>query len=134
MIAHLPALNAFLNLTCAILLAVGYLFIRRGNVQAHRRCMLAAFAVAVAFLVSYVSYHAHAGNIRFTRDGWIRPVYFTILITHTILAVAIVPLVLRTLYLALRSRFEDHRAWARWTLPIWFYVSVTGVVIFEMLY
>lgn len=134
MIAHLPALNASLNFASALFLGVGYAFIRQGRVDLHRVCMGIAFTLSVIFLVSYLTYHAHVGNVRFLKQGWIRPVYFSILISHTILAVTIVPLVLRTLYLALNARFADHKAWARWTLPLWFYVSVTGVVIYEMLY
>jgi len=134
MIAHLPAVNAILNFSSAVFLAIGYVFIRRGRVDLHRACMGIAFTVSVIFLVSYLTYHAHVGNVRFLKQGWIRPVYFSILISHTILAVTIVPLVLRTLYLALNARFADHKAWARWTLPLWFYVSVTGVIIYEMLY
>jgi putative membrane protein len=103
-------------------------------VQFHRACMVAAFVVSSAFLVSYLTYHAHVGNVRYTGQGLLRTVYFTILVSHTILAVVILPLVLRTLYLAVKSRYEEHRRWARWALPLWFYVSVTGVVIYEMLY
>jgi putative membrane protein len=134
MIARLPALNAVLNFSSAVFLVAGYLCIRRGRVQAHRACMGTAFTLSIFFLISYLTYHAHVGNVRFLKQGWIRPVYFGILISHTILAVVIVPLAIRTLYLALKSRFAEHRAWARWTLPIWFYVSVTGVIIYEMLY
>jgi len=108
--------------------------IRQKNVAAHRFCMVSAFFVSVVFLVSYLTYHAHVGHVHYTGQGMMRTVYFAILLSHTLLAAVIVPLVLRTLYLALRSRFEDHRRWARWTLPLWFYVSVTGVVIYEMLY
>jgi len=132
MIPHLPAVNAALNFASAVLLASGYLFIRQKNVVFHRACMVSAFLVSTAFLVSYVTYHLHAGHVAY--QGHLRAVYFTILISHSILAMAIVPLVLRTLFLALRSRFDSHRQLARWTLPIWLYVSVTGVVIYEMLY
>ena len=134
MIAHLPAFNALMNFSSAVFLSVGYGFIRRGRVDLHRLCMGAAFTLSVIFLASYLTYHAHVGNVRFLKQGWIRPVYFSILISHTLLAVTIVPLVLRTLYLAVNARFADHKAWARWTLPLWFYVSVTGVVVYEMLY
>ena len=131
---YLPSVNAGLNLTSATLLAVGYLFIRRGRVSSHRTCMVGAFLASSLFLGSYVLYHLHEGNVRFQGHGFIRGIYFAILISHTILAVVIVPLVLRTLYLAWKGRFDLHREWARWTLPLWFYVSVTGVVIYEMLY
>jgi putative membrane protein len=134
MISHWPQFNASLNFICALLLATGFYFIQHQKVARHRLCMVSAFAVSVVFLVSYLMYHANVGSVRYTGQGPLRAVYFAILISHTILAAVIVPLVLRTLYLALKSRFEDHRRWARWTLPIWFYVSVTGVVIYEMLY
>jgi len=134
MIEHLPALNAMLNSLSAVLLAAGFVMIRLGRVLQHRICMVSAFVVSSVFLVSYLTYHAKVGNVRYLGQGALRTVYFTILTTHTILAITIVPLVLRTLYLAVKNRFEDHRRWARWTLPLWFYVSVTGVVIYEMLY
>ena len=108
--------------------------IRQGRKAAHRACMLAAFACSVVFLVSYVLYHLRVGVFHFAGQGWIRPVYFTLLTTHTVLAMAIVPLVLITLSRALAEKFDRHRRIARWTLPIWFYVSVTGVVIYFMLY
>ena len=130
----LPTLNAFLNGTCALLLVAGYLCIRRKKVQAHRIAMTLAFAVSVLFLISYLTYHFFHGSTRFTGAGWIRPAYFAILISHTLLAVVIVPLVIRTLYLARRSRFEEHRRIARRTLPLWLYVSVTGVIVYWMLY
>jgi len=134
MIARLPALNAMLNTLSALLLATGFLMIRQKKVLQHRICMVAAFIVSAIFLVSYLTYHAKVGNVHYMGHGARRTLYFTILISHTILAITIVPLVLRTLYLAVKYRFEDHRRWARWTLPLWFYVSVTGVVIYEMLY
>lgn len=130
----LPAVNAALNGLCAVLLAVGFGFIRRRRVVAHRRTMKTAFAVSVLFLASYLTYHAHAGVHRYPGTGAVRALYLAILGTHTVLAVAVVPLVLRTLYLGTRSRFVEHRRIARWTLPIWFYVSVTGVVVYAMLY
>lgn len=130
----LPTLNAALNATSAVLLATGYAFIRRGRIHVHRACMLAAFAVSTAFLVSYLYYHAQVGTTSFRGQGWIRPVYFGILFTHTALAAAVVPLVLVTLTRALRGRFERHRAIARWTFPVWLYVSVTGVVVYLILY
>ena len=131
---QLPALNAALNSLSAIFLCAGYFFIRSGNRAAHRRCMLAAVACSSLFLTSYLVYHFQVGSIGFKGQGWIRPVYFTILITHTILATAVVPLALVTLVRALRERFDAHRRIARWTLPIWLYVSATGVVIYLMLY
>ena len=133
-ISDLPTVNATLNTISTILLTIGYILIRQRRVGAHKRCMLAAFAVSVLFLISYVIYHANAGSTPFTRQGWIRPVYFTILISHIILAFVIVPLAIRTLYLAWRERFEKHRRIAKITLPIWLYVSVTGVFIYIMLY
>ncbi|MDE0087285.1 MAG: DUF420 domain-containing protein [Candidatus Poribacteria bacterium] len=133
-ISDLPTVNATLNTISAILLTVGYVLIRQRKIAAHKKCILAAFAVSVLFLISYCIYHANAGSTNFTQQGWIRPVYFTILISHIILAFAIVPLALRTLYLAWRERFEKHRRIAKITLPIWLYVSVTGVLIYLMLY
>ncbi len=133
-ISDLPTLNASLNTISAILLTIGYVLIRNRRIEAHKKCMLAAFTVSVLFLISYIIYHLNAGSTAFTRQGWIRPVYFTILISHIILAFVIVPLALRTLYLAWRERFEQHRRIAKITLPIWLYVSVTGVIIYIMLY
>ena len=132
--AQLPALNAALNSLSAVFLIAGYLFIRAKNRDSHRACMLAAFFCSTLFLISYLVYHFQVGSVGFKGQGWIRPVYFTILITHTILATAVVPLALITLVRALRERFDAHRRIARWTLPIWLYVSVTGVVIYLMLY
>jgi len=133
-VSRLPALNAALNSLSALLLAAGYLFIRRRNVAAHKTCMLAALGVSTLFLISYVTYHAQAGSVRFTGTGWVRPVYIAILISHVILAIAILPLALVTVYRAWRERFEAHRRIARWTFPIWMYVSVTGVAVYVMLY
>jgi len=130
----LPALNATLNAISAIFLAVGFVFIRRKNIPAHRACMLAAFTTSCLFLVSYLIYHAQVGSVRFQSRGWIRSVYFTILTSHTILAAVIVPLVIVTLRRALRREFPRHRKIARWTLPLWAYVSVTGVVVYWLLY
>ena len=130
----LPGVNATLNATTALLLTTGYLLIRSGRRRAHRAAMLAAFGVSVAFLASYLWYHAHAGTTRFPGHGWIRPVYFAILLSHTVLAAAIVPLALITLARGLRADFPRHARLARWTLPVWLYVSVTGVVIYVMLY
>ena len=133
-VSVLPTLNAILNATSAVLLSLGYYFIRKKAVSAHKCCMLGAFATSTLFLVSYLTYHYHVGSVRFRGDGWIRSVYFTILVSHTVLAAAIVPLVLTTLQRAWRARFDKHRRIARLTLPLWLYVSVTGVVIYWMLY
>jgi putative membrane protein len=130
----LPHLNATLNATSFVLLVSGLFFILRGNVRVHRACMLAALAVSGIFLVSYVVYHAQYGSVRFTGEGFARPLYFTILITHIVLAVVIVPLVTITLRRALRADFERHRRIARWTYPLWLYVSITGVIVYLMLY
>ncbi len=130
----LPRLNAILNGASAVLLCIGYVFIRRGKIIAHMSCMLSAVACSAGFLVSYLYFHYHAGLVRFSGQGAIRPTYFTILISHTILAAAIVPLVIITLYFALRCRFIRHKAIARWTLPIWLYVSVTGVIVYWLLF
>ncbi len=130
----LPALNAALNATAAVLLVAGFVLIRSGRKQAHRRVMLAAFTVSIAFLASYLVYHAQVGTVRFAKTGVIRTVYLSILLTHTLLAAAVPPLAIVTLSRALRGRFDRHRKLARWTLPVWLYVSVTGVVVYWMLY
>ena len=128
------ALNASLNGLSAVLLATGYTFIRQRRIAAHKACMVAAFSVSAAFLVSYLIYHARVGSVRFQGQGWIRPAYFVLLLTHTILAAAIVPLAIVTLRRAWKGQFERHRGIARWTLPLWFYVSVTGVIVYILLY
>ena len=133
-IADLPALNAILNGTSAVFLVCGYVLIRRGNMRLHKRCMLAALLSSVLFLTSYVIYHANTGSRPFAGQGPIRVIYFAILITHVVLAAVIVPLALMTAARGLRSHFDRHVRIARWTLPIWLYVSVTGVVIYLMLY
>lgn len=133
-VRDLPALNALLNATSALLLVVGWLLIRAGRREAHRRVMLGALAVSAAFLASYLVYHFQVGSVRFQGTGAARTLYFAILISHTLLAAAVPILALITLSRALRRRFERHRAIARWTLPIWLYVSVTGVVVYWMLY
>jgi putative membrane protein len=133
-VADLPALNATLNAIAAVLLVIGYVLIRRGRIQQHRRVMLAAFTTSALFLISYVTYHANAGSRPFGGQGAIRIVYFAILISHVILAAAILPMALITLTHALRARFDRHMRIARWTLPIWLYVSVTGVIVYLMLY
>jgi len=132
--AIFPVINATLNGTSAVLIATGRGLIRRGNMAAHRACMIAAVICSSAFLVSYLWYHAHVGSVHFQGRGFVRPVYFAILISHTSLALVVVPLVIVTLVRALRGRYDRHRAIARWTYPIWLYVSVTGVVIYVMLY
>jgi putative membrane protein len=130
----LPALNAALNATSALLLLTGYLLIRAGRRESHRRVMLAALACSALFLSSYLVYHWNVGSVRFRGTGAIRAVYLAILLSHTLLAVAIVPLVLITTSRALRGRFDAHRRIARYTLPLWGYVSVTGVIVYWMLY
>lgn len=129
-----PALNASLNGLSALLLITGYSFIRRKNVLVHRAFMGAAFLTSVVFLFSYLGYHYRVGSVRFTGQGWLRPVYFSILLTHTVLAALVPVLAIITLSRALRGHFERHRKIARWTLPIWLYVSITGVVVYLMLY
>jgi uncharacterized membrane protein YozB (DUF420 family) len=130
----LPAVNATLNAIATVFLAFGWMFIRRRQIERHRACMLSAFTASALFLVSYVIYHANVGSVPFTKQGPVRLVYFAILITHVVLAAAILPLALITLSRALTRRFDRHRRIARWTLPIWLYVSVTGVVIYVLLY
>ena len=133
-VGALPALNAILNAASAACLTAGWLAIRRRRIALHRACMLGAFCVSVLFLVSYVVYHALAGSRPFTGQGWIRPVYFALLISHVVLAAAMVPFVLTTLYRALGADFARHVRLARLTLPVWLYVSVTGVVVYLLLY
>jgi len=132
--AVLPHFNAFLNASSFVLLTSGYFFIRRRNVKAHRNCQIAALSASILFLISYVVYHAHHGVTRFAGQGIARPVYFTILTTHTILAAVIVPFVIITVRRAKRRDFLRHRGIARWTLPLWLYVSITGVIVYLMLY
>ncbi len=133
-IAGLPAVNAFLNGTSAILLTTGYLFIRRKKVTSHKICMVTAFGISCLFLLTYLIHHYQAGSIPFSGQGWIRPVYFTLLISHIILAALVVPLALTTVYRGLSGQFDKHVKIARRTLPIWLYVSVTGVLVYLMLY
>ncbi len=130
----LPALNASLNAVSGLLLVVGYFLIRRGQVQRHRLCMLAAVATSSLFLISYLTYHAQVGSVRFTRQGLVRPVYFSLLISHVTLAALVLPMALVTLSRGLKARFGAHRRIARWTLPVWLYVSVTGVLVYVLLY
>jgi len=128
------ALNASLNGTSALLLACGYAAIRSGKMAVHKRFMVSAFLVSVAFLISYVIYHIRVGHVVFHGQGWIRPVYFVLLTSHTILAIVIVPLILVTLRRAWMEKYDQHRVIARWTLPLWFYVCVTGVIVYMMVY
>lgn len=133
-IGDLPALNATLNATSAVLLVTAWILIKRGHRIAHRNVMLAAVCTSVLFLVSYLTYHAQVGSVRFTKQGPIRLVYFTILLTHTVLAAVIVPMVIVTLWRGLAAKYDRHRRIARWTLPLWLYVSITGVIVYVMLY
>ena len=128
------ALNASLNGTSAILLACGYTAIRNGKMKVHKAFMISAFVVSTLFLISYLIYHYRVGHVIFQGQGWIRPVYFALLLSHTVLAIVIVPLILITLRRAWLEKFDRHRAIARWTLPLWFYVSVTGVIVYILLY
>ena len=132
--SYLPHLNACLNATSALLLISGYSFIRARNVAAHRACQVTALAVSILFLTSYLVYHYNHGSTRFQGTGIVRPIYFTILTSHTILAVVIVPLIAMAFYRVLRRDFERHRRIARITLPLWLYVSITGVIVYLMLY
>jgi uncharacterized membrane protein YozB (DUF420 family) len=132
--SQLPTLNAALNTLSAVFLCSGYLFIRAKNIRAHRACMLAAVACSILFLASYLVYHYQVGSVPYQGQGWMRAGYFTILLTHTVLATAVVPLAVITLTRALREKFAEHRRIARWTFPIWLYVSVTGVIVYIMLY
>ena len=133
MFSH-AALNATLNGTSAILLALGYKAIRSGKRELHKKLMVSAFAVSTVFLISYLLYHYRVGHVRFQGQGWIRPVYFTLLISHTILAIVIVPMILVTLRRAWLQKFDKHRFIARYTWPLWMYVSVTGVIVYFLLY
>ena len=133
-ISDLPAVNATLNALAAIFLTTGYVLIRRGRRELHKRCMLAALTTSALFLVSYVIYHANTGSMPFPGQGVVRVVYFAILITHVTLAAAILPLALTTATRGLTAQYDRHVRIARWTLPLWLYVSVTGVVIYLMLY
>ncbi len=130
----LPTVNACLNATTFFLLLAGFYFIKQKNIKAHRACMIGALAIAGLFFISYITYHSQVGSVKFTKQGWIRPVYFSILISHTILAMTIIPLAFITVYRGLKNQVDKHVKIARWTLPIWLYISVTGVIIYLMLY
>jgi len=130
----LPAVNATLNAISGVLLVIGYALMRARRIELHRRVMIAAFVTSSLFLVCYLIYHAQVGSVRFTREGFVRPLYFTILITHVTLAAAVLPLAIVTLTRGLKGRYPRHRAIARWTFPIWLYVSVTGVLVYVLLY
>jgi putative membrane protein len=133
-IADLATVNAGLNASAAVLLGAGFYFIKQRNIPAHKACMIAAMTVSALFLISYLTYHYNVGSVRFTKQGWIRSVYFPLLLTHTVLAAIVLPMALRTLFLAIKGRFAKHRRIAKWTFPVWVYVSVTGVVVYMMLY
>ena len=133
-VTDLPALNATLNAISFVLLTTGYFLIKSGRRQAHKRCMVGALIVSALFLTSYVIYHVQVGSVPFQRTGWIRTLYFLVLIPHVILAIAIVPMIAITVSRALSDRFDAHKKIARWTLPLWLYVSVTGVIVYLMLY
>ena len=130
----LPAVNATLNALSGVLLLTGYVFIRKGRIAQHRRCMIGAFVASSLFLVCYIVYHAQVGSVRFGRQGVVRWIYFTILVTHVTLAATVLPLAVVTLSRGLSGRVARHRAIARWTLPVWLYVSVTGVLVYVLLY
>ena len=130
----LPAVNASLNATSGVLLIIGWFLIRARRIDLHRRVMIAAFVTSSLFLVCYVIYHAQVGSVRFTRQGFVRPLYFSILITHVTLAALVLPLAIVTLSRGLKARYDRHRTIARWTFPIWLYVSVTGVLVYVLLY
>jgi len=133
-IQDLPAVNATLNALSGVLLVAGYVLMRQRRIEQHRKVMLAAFLTSSLFLVCYLVYHAQVGSVRFTRQGFVRPLYYTILITHVTLAASVVPLALITLTRGLKGRFAQHRRIARWTFPIWLYVSITGVLVYVLLY
>jgi putative membrane protein len=133
-IHDLPAVNASLNAISGVLLVIGYALMRARKIDLHRRVMIAAFTASSLFLICYVVYHAQVGSVRFTRQGFVRPLYFTILTTHVTLAAVVLPLAIVTLWRGLSSKYPQHRRVARWTFPIWLYVSVTGVLVYVLLY
>jgi putative membrane protein len=133
-IDSLPAVNATLNAISGVLLIAGYLLMRARRIALHRRVMMAAFGTSSLFLICYLVYHANVGSVRFTRPGFVRPLYYTVLITHVTLAASVLPLAIITLSRGLKARYPQHRRIARWTFPIWLYVSVTGVLVYVLLY
>jgi putative membrane protein len=133
-VTDLATVNAGLNATAAVLIGTGFYFIKQKNIEAHKACMIAAMVVSALFLTSYLVYHYNVGSVRFTKQGWIRSIYFPLLLTHTVLAAVVLPMVLRTGFLAFKGRFGKHVKIARWTFPVWMYVSVTGVIVYIMLY
>jgi uncharacterized membrane protein YozB (DUF420 family) len=133
-ITDLATVNAGLNATAAVLIGTGYYFVKQKHIRGHKVCMIAAMVVSALFLISYLTYHYNVGSVRFTKQGWIRNVYFPLLLTHTVLAALVLPMVLRTVFLAAKGRFGNHVRIARWTFPLWMYVSVTGVIVYWMLY
>ena len=133
-VTDLATVNAGLNAAAAVLIGSGIYFIKQKNILAHKVCMISALVVSAVFLTSYLVYHYNVGSVRFTERGWIRGVYFPLLISHTVLAAAVLPLVLRTAYLAFKGRFPSHIRIAKWAFPVWMYVSVTGVIVYLMLY
>ena len=133
-VTDLATVNAGLNATAAVLIGAGFYFIKQKNIAAHKACMVAAMIVSAAFLTSYLIYHYNVGTVRFTKQGWIRNVYLPLLLTHTVLAVVVLPMVLRTFFLGWKARFSNHVRIAKWTFPVWMYVSVTGVIVYLMLY
>ncbi len=133
-LSDLPPINAGLNSLSTIFLTLGYIFIRQKKIASHRNCMIAAFCTSTIFLICYLVYHYYAGRTTFKDPQWFRPIYLTILLTHTVLAVVIVPMILMTLNRAIKARYELHKKIARWTWPLWMYVSVTGVLIYFLLY
>jgi putative membrane protein len=132
--SDLASVNAALNSVSAVFLILGFIFIRKKQISRHKACMLVAFSASTLFLISYILYHYHVGSVPFQGRGWIRPVYYSLLLSHIVLAAAIVPMALVTLARALKGSFNQHRRLARWTLPLWLYVSVTGVTVYWMLY
>jgi putative membrane protein len=133
-VTDLATVNAALNATAAVLIGSGFYFIKQKNIAAHKACMIAAMVVSAVFLASYLFYHYNVGHVEFTKQGWIRGVYLPLLLTHTVLAAVVLPMILRTVFLAFKGRFAKHVGIARWTFPVWMYVSITGVIVYLMLY
>jgi len=133
-VTDLPAVNATLNFTSFLLVGAGVYFIKKKNIKAHKACMISALGVSAVFLTCYLVYHYNVGSVRFAHEGWIRAVYFPLLLSHTVLAAVIVPMVLRTAYLGVANQLARHTGLAKWTFPMWMYVSITGVMVYLMLY